>query len=245
MHEEYVARVRERLAEGHLLDAAFDRLLPLAERLKSGRHWTPVGVARMVARRLEAHGARYVLDAGSGAGKFCAVAAGACPALTFVGVEQHAALVGVANELVASLELCNVHFEQGDALARSWRDFDGFYFFNPFAENVLFRPDHASPMRTVGAPPRFPAGALRVAQRLSEARLGSVIVTYHGLGGPIPSSYELVSEESSGSGSLRTWRKTRAEDEAWLHLDDDDVTRASRQELEDACLGTCAPQGAN
>lgn len=232
MHEEYLDRVRQRLAEGHLLDAAFDHLLPPMARLKSGRYWTPVSVARTVARRLAAHGARYVLDTGSGAGKFCAVAASVCPELTFVGVEQDPELVAVARALVTRLELFNAQFEPGDALARPWRDFDGFYFFNPFAESWSCSQPATGDFSA--AKPAFGPNALRVAERLSEARLGSVIVTYHGLGGAIPSSYELVADESSGSGRLRTWLKTQTQEQDWVHYDDLDVSRATHRELLEA-----------
>ena len=35
--------------------------------------------------------------------------------------------------------------------------------------------------------------------------MGTVIVTYFGLGGPIPSSFEFVGDERAGGDRLRTW----------------------------------------
>jgi predicted RNA methylase len=233
MHDDYLDQIRERLATGQLLDAAFDYLLPPEARSKSMLYWTPISVARMVATRLEAHGARYVLDAGSGPGKFCIVAGGMCPSVTFLGVEQRVGLVSVARELAARLRLINVHFELGDALARSWAPFDGFYFFNPFAQNALATDDVFDAAKGL-AKRRFGSEAMRVAGRLREARRGSVVVTYHGLGGPIPSSYELTAEESSGSGCLRTWIKTRAREEEWVYLDHGAVSRIPLRALQRA-----------
>src|SRR5258706_1311237 len=218
VHEDYLDRVRERLAAGRLLDAAFDVLLPPAGRAKSTLHWTPVGVAHAVALRFAGHGARYVLDAGSGPGKFCVVAASACPYLTFLGIEQRVGLVSAARELSARLKVMNAHFELGDALDRSWAPFDGFYFFNPFAENALGVDGVFDAAGSV-AKRRFGTEAMRVARRLREARRGSVLITYHGLGGPIPSSYELTLEENVGTGCLRTWIKTRDCEEEWVYLD--------------------------
>lgn len=225
VHNDYFDRVRERLATGKLLDASFDQLLPLAVRSKSMLHWTPVGVAQLAAARLAEHGARHVLDAGSGPGKFCVVGASHCPDLTFVGIEQRLGLVSAARQLAARLRVTNAHFELGDALGRSWAPFDGFYFFNPFAENALGTGDLFD--TADGAKRRFGTEAMRLVWRLREARRGSVLVTYHGLGGPIPSSYELAAEEDSGSGCLRTWLKTKDREEEWIHLDYGTVSRVS------------------
>lgn len=225
VHEDYLDRVRERLASGKLLDAAFDCLLPPAVRMKSALHWTPVSVARVAAMRLAEHGARRILDAGSGPGKFCTVGASTCSLATFVGIEQRVGLVAVARHLAERLGVTNARFVLGDAMAYSWAQFDGFYFFNPFAENALGAED----VFDAGTPApklRFATEALRVARRLREARRGSVLVTYHGLGGPIPSSYELMSEENPGSGRLRTWVKQRDREEGWVHLEHHEVTRA-------------------
>jgi len=231
MDDDYLDRVRERLATGNLIDAAFDYLLPPAARSKSMLHWTPIAVARAVAARLEAHGARSVLDAGSGAGKFCVVAGSVSPRLTFLGIEQRGGLVSAARHLAARLGVANAHFELGDALGRSWAPFDGFYFFNPFAENALGSDDVFDAASGV-AKHRFGTEARRLLRRLREARRGAVVVTYHGLGGAIPSSYELVAEEDSGTGRLRTWIKRRDNEEDWVHLDHRAVTRVAWGALE-------------
>jgi predicted RNA methylase len=235
MDDDNVARIRERLAAGTLPDDAFDRLLPAEVRSKSIRHWTPVSIAWMAAARLVHNGAVRVLDAGSGPGKFCTVGAAAHPLATFIGIEQRVHLVPVARQVATRLGLRNVRFVLGDALARSWARFDGFYFFNPFTENVWGAQD-VFDARTGGPQRRFRTEGLRVALRLRQARLGSVLVTYHGLGGPIPSSYELISEESTGSGPLRTWIKTRECEEEWVHLEHSKVSRASWDTLQQEAL---------
>lgn len=235
MDDDNVARVRERLADGTLPDEAFDRLFPADVRSKSTRHWTPISVARMAAARLVQHGAIRVLDAGSGPGKFCTVGAATHSLVTFIGIEQRVSLVSVARQVATSLGVSNARFVLGDALARSWAKFDGFYFFNPFTENVWGSQD-VFDARTGGPQRRFRTEGLRVALRLRQARLGSVLVTYHGLGGPIPSSYELISEESTGSGPLRTWIKARECEEEWVHLEHTTVSRASWDTLQQEAL---------
>jgi SAM-dependent methyltransferase len=226
MEDDDVTRVREGLAQDACADETFDRLFPLEVRSKSERHWTPVSVARMAASRLVEHGASRVLDAGSGPGKFCIVAAGGYPSTTFVGIEQRVGLVRAARQVAKRLGITNSRFALGDALARPWTKFDGFYFFNPFTENCWGAQDVFDAGRG-GPKQRFRTEGLRVAQRLCEARLGSILVTYHGLGGPIPSSYELISEENCGSGPLRTWIKSRDHEEQWVHLEHRGVSRTS------------------
>jgi SAM-dependent methyltransferase len=236
MDDDFVARVRERLVEGSLPDDEFDRLFPPDVRSKSARHWTPVSVARMAAARLVQNGARRVLDAGSGPGKFCIVAAGAHSLTKFVGIEQRIGLASVAKQVAKRLGLSNTRFVLGDALARPWVKFDGFYFFNPFTENVWGAQD-VFDARTGGPKRRFRTEALRLALRLRQTRRGSVLVTYHGLGGPIPSSYELTCEEACDSGLLRTWIKERDHEEDWVHLEHGGVTRASWDRLRRESFG--------
>jgi hypothetical protein len=76
---------------------------------------------------------------------------------------------------------------------------------------------------------RLAADLLGVVEALSSLRTGSIVVTYCGLGGPIPSSFDLISEELVSSGCLRTWIKRRSYEGDWYHLDrQDDVARATR-----------------
>jgi predicted RNA methylase len=189
----------------------------------------------MAAARLVQRGACRVLDAGSGPGKFCTVGAAANSLVTFVGIEQRNSLVSVARQVATRLGVTNVRFVLGDALARSWAQFDGFYFFNPFTENLWGTQD-VFDARTGSAARRFRTEALRVAQRLRQVRCGSVVVTYHGLGGPIPSSYDLIAEENCGSGHLRTWIRVRDREEDWVHLDHCTVSRASWSTLQQEAL---------
>lgn len=209
-------RVRERLVLGELWDVGFDALLPPLTRAKSSYTWTPIVVARRAAMHFAERGASRVLDVGCGPGKFCIVAGLTRPALRFWGVERSVGLTRTARALAAGLRLPNVEIRNGEALDTPWRDFDGFYFFNPFSED----------------PRMGGAELLRVADALRGAPRRAVVVTYHGLGGPIPSSYTLVSEERVGSGPLRVWQKNSRE-AAWYHLDySHDVSRVPRKYLE-------------
>jgi len=212
-----LGQIRERLASGKLSDVGFDAFLPPSTRARSSYTWTPIVVARRAALHFAERGASRVLDVGCGPGKFCVVAGLARPELTFCGVEHSPGLARTGQGLTASLRVSNVEIRNGDALDAPWHDFDGFYFFNPFSEGSRAGGDRL----------------LRVAELLRAAPRKSIVVTYHGLGGPIPPSYDLIVEERVGSGPLRVWQKTRLREGAWYHLDySHEVSRVPRKYLE-------------
>lgn len=215
--EGHFDQFRARLAAGELSDAGFDSLLPTLTRARSSYTWTPVDVARRAAQHFAERGATRVLDVGCGPGKFCIVAGLAHPNLSFCGVDHSAGLTRTARELGKGLRVSNVEIKTGNALDLPWPAFDGFYFFNPFSEDSKVGGNEL----------------LRVAELLRSAPRKSVVVTYHGLGGPIPSSYELASEERIGTGPLRVWQKVRTREAAWYHLDyAHDASRVPRGYLE-------------
>jgi hypothetical protein len=113
----------------------------------------------------------------------------------------------------------------------SWDAYQGLYFFNPFAENIFHEKDrldddvHLSVLR-------FASELLRVERLLERARVGTVVVTYHGLGGPIPSSYELVTDERAGSDRVRTWIQRPRLDSRWVWLEgENSVLRVPRSDV--------------
>ena len=112
----------------------------------------------------------------------------------------------------------NVHFSVGDATKEPWAPYDGLYFFNPFAENIYDedeRFDDDADLSTL----RFCSELLLVEKLLAEARVGTIVVTYHGLGEPIPSSYKLASNEYAGSDRVRTWVQGPQKNAKWAWLE--------------------------
>jgi tRNA G46 methylase TrmB len=117
-------------------DALFDQQFPRRLQIKSPIHFTPVTVARTAARLLAPRDGIRVLDVGAGAGKFCVVAAREVPCCTFVGVELRPHLVRLAKRLAHRFAVTNATFVCGDALDLDWSEYDAFYFYNPFAEQM-------------------------------------------------------------------------------------------------------------
>jgi SAM-dependent methyltransferase len=186
-------------------DEVFDLQLPAPLHVKAGLHFTPIEVARHAAELL-APTTERVLDVGSGVGKFCIPAAKARASAQFVGVEWRRHLVELAAHLAGDVP--NVAFIHADAFELDWSAFDAFYFFNRFGELVQPRacwlddtiaPDPGSYLLYISA----------AIQRLRDARAGTRVVTYHGLGEPLPACYDLVRSDSFGTDRVELWIKTR------------------------------------
>lgn len=187
-------------------DAIFDDQLPRAMQGKSAVHFTPVSVARHAARLLAPNPGMRVLDVGAGPGKFCVVAAAEVPTCTFVGVELRSHLVPAATRLAARMSLANVTFLAGDAFELDWSEYDAFYFYNPFAEQ-LGRKAFALDSKMELMPSKFLHYVTATRERLARARAGTRVVTYHSFGAPAPHGYDFVASHPAGSDRLELWIK--------------------------------------
>jgi hypothetical protein len=207
-------------------DVAFDTVYPRSMRAISRRFWTPA-VARRAANLFQHARVRRVLDVGSGVGKFVLVAAAETPDITFTGIEQREHLVTTARTAQLQLRVPNASFLVGEATEISWSDFDGFYFFNPFAEN-LFDSDERIDGSVELTRERFRRDVIRIECALRAARLGAAVVTYHGMSARMPGCFEPVRSERAGSDYLRLWVKTReSADGFYLDLGDGIVLHGS------------------
>lgn len=199
-------------------DVAFDALYPASVQRVSRRFWTPVETAKRAALLLRDAGARKVLDVGSGVGKFALVAAASLPELHVVGVEQRGQLVELARRAKQVLGLDNVDFTHDDATQGPWNGYDGFYFYNSFAENLFdvgARLDDAAVLSVA----RFARDVQRTYTKLRDANVGTVIATFYGSSGRVPTAYELSHLEPASGGWLRLWTKRAATDDGSFFIE--------------------------
>lgn len=231
--DDEVTQLREDLHYGPVDDDTFDALYAAPVRDKSQRYWTTVEVARRAASLFARYGARRVLDVGSGPGKFCLVAACTRPDLDLTGVEHRAHLVEAARAAAQRLDLDNVRFFRADATDSAWFGFDGFYLYNPFAENIYSVDDHLDDTVELSRR-RFMNDVGRVTRCLANVVMGTCVVTYNGFGGPIPSAFELVHAEPAGCDWLRVWVKQHeTADPGDYYLEGDDDVTLVRGKLSD------------
>lgn len=190
------------------VDGAFDRWLPRELRAVSDQYWTPLPVIRRVASWLQDLRVRTVVDIGSGAGKFCVASALLSPC-RFVGVEKRSSLVNLARSLALAFGVDDrVLFLKGDFGLTPTPEADAYYLFNPFGDYAFGSPGFTDP----GVSFSRESGdrdVRAVVQVLTLAPPGTVVITYNGFGGRLPSSYEQIDVDVTLPRALRLWRKTR------------------------------------
>ena len=184
-------------------DEHFNRLYPPAAQKLALRHWTPLSVARKAAGFLAAENDVKILDVGSGVGKFCLVAAHSKPRAFYYGVEQRKELV--YNAETARLILCleNVSFIHGNFTQLDFRNYDHFYFYNSFYENLAFTSKIDDSIAYSGELFNFYNRYLY--KQLEQKPAGTRLATYHSLEDEIPPGYHVVGSEMDNL--LKFWIK--------------------------------------
>jgi len=185
-----------------ITDEEFDAFYTMKMRKLSSTQWTPVAVAQKAIDFLVQGPDTRVLDLGSGAGKFCIVAAMHCEAF-ITGVEQRENLVLLSRKLASSYRLGNVEFIKADMVKIDFSKFDAFYFFNSFEEMVNTKDKIDAHYRS--GLDLYDQYRQLLKDRLDLAHIGTRVVTYCGEGGVIPDSYNLV--KSINKGKLLFWEK--------------------------------------
>jgi len=184
-------------------DAAFDWLYPERIQQLSKRHWTPMGVARKSAHFLANGPGKKVLDIGSGVGKFCLIGAHYYPEVTFYGVEQRKELYNHALAAKEAAKVTNVDFIHGNFTQIDLDEYDNFYFYNSFFENLddNDRIDH----QIEYSASLYVYYSRFLFKALDNKPSGTRLVTFHSLENEVPPSYQVV--DASIDLLLKMWIK--------------------------------------
>jgi SAM-dependent methyltransferase len=184
-------------------DEIFNKLYPLNIQQKAARHWTRLEVAKAAADFLAPNKDAHVLDIGSGTGKFCIAAAHHKPKAVFYGVEQRKNLVQHAMNCSAKVDIYNVSFIHGNFTELDLRQFNSFYFYNSFYENLEGSEkidntiDHSLSLYNYYNRYLF--------KQLEQKQKGTRIATYYSLEDEIPPCYYVV--KTAFNGLLKFWMK--------------------------------------
>lgn len=171
-------------------DKEFDSLYPSAIQALSKKHWTPLSVARQAAKFLSVKKGARILDIGSGAGKFCLAASYYYPDSFFTGIEQRRSLIEHAQRAAEILEADNVSFIHGNFTQLDFRNYDHFYFYNSFYENLV-NVDRIDENLDYSAE-LYNYYSRYLFHLLAKKPAGTRIVTYHSLEEEIPPGYQLL-----------------------------------------------------
>lgn len=117
-------------------DVNFHHLYPLYIQGLAQTHWTPLKVVQKASKFLAATPGVKILDIGSGPGKFCLAGAYYNPSAFFYGIEQRYDLVHYATIAQEMAGISNVTQMHGNLMELDFTQYDHFYFFNSFYENL-------------------------------------------------------------------------------------------------------------
>jgi len=174
-------------------DIKFNQLYPRHIANLDSRHWTPLNVAKKAGKYLAAEKGARVLDIGSGVGKFCLTAAFYNPKAIFYGIEQRKELVDHANKAKQTLGLENVHFITANLTDIKLTDYEHFYFYNSFYENLV-ETDHID--NNIWHSERLYEKYNRnLYVQMKKLGTGTRIASFHSLEEDMPNGFHLIGSE--------------------------------------------------
>lgn len=195
-------KTKQIISDKKISDKEFDKIYKSKIRVASAIHFTPIEVANLASEYLVNNPKIRILDIGSGGGKFCLLGASSTTGI-FTGVEMrqtfHEEAVKIANES----GLNNIHFICSNITEIAFNDYDAFYIFNPFQENisVLDRINDEIPLNRA----LYEEYSAYVENQLDLKPSGTRIATYFSYRKEIPSSYQKVA--SHFGDKLVFWEK--------------------------------------
>lgn len=184
-------------------DEQLHHVYPPPIQLLARKHWTPLSITQMVVQFLAPHDGVKVLDIGSGAGKFCLAGGYYKPSASFFGVEQRKDLVSHADTARDILGLENVHFIHGNLAGLDFKEYDHFYFYNSFHENLVDTDKIDSMIECT--PELYNYYNRKLYEKMEELQPGTRLATFHCFDDNLPSSYQLV--ETQVGSLLKFWIK--------------------------------------
>jgi SAM-dependent methyltransferase len=187
-------------------DVQFHHLYPLSVQALAARHWTPLSIAQKAAGFLATEDKSRILDIGSGIGKFCLAAAHFEPQCRYYGVEQRKDLVAHSEIAKGILGMTNVTFIHGNFTHLDLRNYDHFYFYNSFYENLDDSDKIDNRINHSGSLYNYYNN--RLFKYLAQSPAGTKLATFHSLGNEVPPCFELVNSDAVTG--LKFWIKPRA-----------------------------------
>ena len=184
-------------------DINLHQLYPEPIRPLARIHWSPLYIVQKAVSFLAPNDKVKVLDIGSGVGTFCLAGAYYKPSVSFFGVEQRKNLVEHAQTVREILGLQNVQFIQRNFTQLNLSEYDNFYFYNSFFENL----DGTDKIdnEIVYSNELYNYYSIYLYNQLEKMPIGTRVATYCSWGDEMPPCYQ-VAEMHFGD-LLKFWIK--------------------------------------
>jgi hypothetical protein len=184
-------------------DARLHKLYPESIQSLARMHWSPLYIIQKVIPYLTPNDNVKVLDIGSGVGTFCLAGAFYKPSVAFFGVEQRKKLIEHADTARKKLGIPNARFIHGNFTQLNLNEFDHFYFYNSFFENL--NGAEKIDNEIVYSNELYNYYSIYLYNQLEKMPLGTRVATYCSWGDEIPPCYQLA--ESHFDNLLKLWIK--------------------------------------
>lgn len=178
-------------------DELLDSLLPKELSPHIAQHFAGTYAIGLAAEFLTRSAVtQHILDIGSGTGKFCLLGALLYREALFTGVEYRPELVQIAEALATQLGLYNVRFQCENILQHSFKNYGGFFMFNPFLEH---RSQRARMDDFTDDPNQESVYVSYVRNQLSKSRPGVRLVTLYVSPEQVPENFILLDHKMGGT----------------------------------------------
>lgn len=183
-------------------DSDFNSIYPDKIKQAAVTHFSPIKVAKIAANYLADKSGIRVLDIGAGAGKFCMIGS-ACTDGYFIGVEQRRSLHNLSKQIASQYNLTNIEFINSNIRNIKFKEFDAFYFYNSFYENVC--PIAGLTDEIELRNDLYYKYSAYVKEQLDEMPIGTKLVTYFSSASVTPDSYKI--KHWGFNDKLKMWEK--------------------------------------
>lgn len=184
-------------------DGQLHQLYPEPMRSLARMHWTPLYIAQKVVSYLAINNKVKILDIGSGVGKFCLAGAFYKPLVSFFGVEQRMNLIAHAESARKKLGFQNVHFIHRNFTQINLCEYDHFYFYNAFFENL--NGAEKIDNEIVYSNELYNYYSIYLYNQLEKMPIGTRVATYCSWGDEMPPCYQVA--ETHFDNLLKFWIK--------------------------------------
>ncbi|OQP65721.1 methyltransferase [Niastella vici] len=184
-------------------EQSFCQLFPESIQQLDKQHWSPLNIIYKAVTFLSNKKQARILDIGSGSGKFCLAGAYYNPLAFFYGVEQRQSLIEQAQSAKEKLGISNVEFIYRNFTQLDLKEFEGFYFYNSFFENLPGTDKIDDSIAYTSE--LYHYYSIYLNKQLDTMPPGTKVATYCSWDDEIPPGYQKV--EAHANGLLKLWIK--------------------------------------